>query len=165
MMMLDDVQDVGADTAPRFTGAPYVNDWLRNRLMTYEWYATEFFPRTQVPLWAAITTGGRYGTDYIRQGAWNLFMRGRRSLSTDSNNTADEALDATGVQLAQQMLQLFVREQNRSMRFCWHDHRNGFRSTSETFRATRTRAIRLLRRTMCLWRTGRWCARGISRRL
>jgi len=124
MMMLDDVQDVGSDTAPRFTGAPYVNDWLRNRLTTYEWYATEFFPRTQVPLWAAITTGGRYGTDYIRQGAWHLFMRGRRSLSTNFLNTADEPLDATGVSLAQQMLQLFVREQNRSMRFCWHDHRN-----------------------------------------
>jgi hypothetical protein len=121
MMMLDDVQDVGFDTAPRFTGAPYVNDWLRNRLMTYEWYATEFFPRTQVPLWAAITTGGRYGTDYIRWGAWNLFMRGRRAFSTSSD---DEPLDATGVSLAQQMLQLFVREQNRSMRFCWHDHRN-----------------------------------------
>jgi len=124
MMMLDDVQDIGVDTAPRFTGAPYVNDWLRNRLMTYEWYATEFFPRTQVPLWAAITTGGRYGTDYIRQGAWHLFMRGRRALSTNFLNTADEPLDATGVSLAQQMLQLFVREQNRSMRFCWHDHRN-----------------------------------------
>jgi hypothetical protein len=124
MMMLDDVQDVGSDAAPRFTNAPYVNDWLRNRLMTYEWYATEFFPRTQVPLWAGITTGGRDGTDYIRQGAWHLFMRGRRSLSTDFNNTADEPLDATGVSLAQQMLQLFVREQNRSMRFCWHDHRN-----------------------------------------
>jgi hypothetical protein len=124
MMMLDNVQDIGVDTAPRFTGAPYVNNWLHNRLMTYEWYATEFFPRTQVPLWAAITTGGRYGTDYIRQGAWHLFMRGRRSLSTSYNNTADEALDATGVSLAQQMLQLFVREQNRSMRFCWHDRRN-----------------------------------------
>jgi hypothetical protein len=34
-----------------------------------------------------------------------------------------------------------------------------------TFRATRTRAIRSLRRTMCLWRMGGWCARGISRRL
>jgi hypothetical protein len=136
MMMLDDVQDVGSDTAPRFTGAPYVNDWLRNRLMTYEWYATEFFPRTQVPLWAAITTGGRYGTDYIRQGAWNLFMRGRRSLSTNADNTADEALDATGAQLAQQMLQLFVREQNRSMRFCWHDHRNGLRTARSLSRHT-----------------------------
>jgi hypothetical protein len=136
MMMLDDVQDVGSDTAPRFTGAPYTNDWLRNRLMTYEWYATEFFPRTQVPLWAAITTGGRYGTDYIRQGAWNLFMRGRRSLSTDLNNTADEALDATGVSLAQQMLQLFVREQNRSMRFSWHDHRVMFRQTRNLSRHT-----------------------------
>jgi hypothetical protein len=136
MMMLDDVQDVGADTAPRFTGAPYANDWVRNRLMTFEWYATEFFPRTQVPLWAAITTGGRYGTDYIRQGAWNLFMRGRRALSTDFNNTADEALDATGVSLAQQMLQLFVREQNRSMRFCWHDHRVMFRQTRNLSRHT-----------------------------
>jgi hypothetical protein len=136
MMMLDDVQDVGADTAPRFTGAPYANDWVRNRLMTYEWYATEFFPRTQVPLWAAITTGGRYGTDYIRQGAWNLFMRGRRALSTDLNNTADEALDATGVSLAQQMLQLFVREQNRSMRFSWHDHRVMFRQTRNLSRHT-----------------------------
>jgi hypothetical protein len=136
MMMLDDVQDIGVDTAPRFTGAPYVNDWLRNRLMTYEWYATEFFPRTQVPLWAAITTGGRYGTDYIRHGAWNLFMRGRRALSTDSNNTADEALDATGVSLAQQMLQLFVREQNRSMRFCWHDHRNLLRTARSLSRHT-----------------------------
>jgi hypothetical protein len=136
MMMLDDVQDVGSDTAPRFTGAPYVNDWLRNRLMTYEWYATEFFPRTQVPLWAAITTGGRYGTDYIRQGAWNLFMRGRRSLSTNADNTADEALDATGAQLAQQMLQLFVREQNRSMRFCWHDHRNLLRTVRSLSRHT-----------------------------
>jgi hypothetical protein len=136
MMMVDDVQDIGVDTAPRFTGAPYVNDWLRSRLMTYEWYATEFFPRTQVPLWAAITTGGRYGTDYIRQGAWNLFMRGRRATSTDFNNTADEPLDATGVSLAQQMLQLFVREQNRSMRFCWHDHRNGFRGTRNLSRHT-----------------------------
>jgi hypothetical protein len=136
MMMLDDVQDVGVDTAPRFTGAPYVNDWLRNRLMTYEWYATEFFPRTQVPLWAALTTGGRYGTDYIRQGAWHLFMRGRRSLSTDYNNTADEALDATGVSLAQQMLQLFQREQNRSMRFCWHDHRVPLRSARNLSRHT-----------------------------
>jgi hypothetical protein len=136
MMMLDDVQDVGSDTAPRFTGAPYVNDWLRNRLMTYEWYATEFFPRTQVPLWAAIATGGRYGTDYIRQGAWHLFMRGRRSRSTDYNNTADEPLDATGVSLAQQMLQLFVREQNRSMRFCWHDHRVMFRQTRNLSRHT-----------------------------
>jgi|YNPMSStandDraft_2_1061718.scaffolds.fasta_scaffold09977_2 hypothetical protein len=136
MMMLDDVQDIGSDTAPRFTGAPYVNDWLRNRLTTYEWYAKEFFPRTQVPLWAAITTGGRYGTDYIRQGAWNLFMRGRRSLSTNYDNTADEALDATGVQLAQQMLQLFVREQNRSMRFCWHDHRIMFNQTRNLSRHT-----------------------------
>jgi hypothetical protein len=136
MMMLDDVQDVGSDTAPRFTGAPYVNDWLRNRLMTYEWYATEFFPRTQVPLWAALTTGGRYGTDYIRQGAWHLFMRGRRSLSTSFDNTADEPLDATGVSLAQQMLQLFVREQNRSMRFCWHDHRIVFSSAGALSRHT-----------------------------
>jgi hypothetical protein len=136
MMMLDDLQDVGSDTAPRFTGAPYVNDWLRNRLMTYEWYATEFFPRTQVPLWAAITTGGRYGTDYIRQGAWHLFMRGRRSLSTSYGDTADEPLDATGVQLAQQMLQLFVREQNRSMRFCWHDHRNMFTAVRSLSRHT-----------------------------
>jgi hypothetical protein len=136
MMMLDDVQDIGVDTAPRFAGAPYVNDWLRNRLMTYEWYATEFFPRTQVPLWAAITTGGRYGTDYIRQGAWNLFMRGRRALSTNYNNTADEPLDATGVSLAQQMLQLFVREQNRSMRFCWHDHRNLFTPVRDLSRHT-----------------------------
>jgi len=136
MMMLDDVQDIGVDTAPRFTDAPYVNDWLRNRLMTYEWYATEFFPRTQVPLWAALTTGGRYGTDYIRQGAWNLFMRGRRALSTDLNNTADEPLDATGVSLAQQMLQLFQREQNRSMRFCWHDHRIMFRQTRSFSRHT-----------------------------
>ena len=136
MMMLDDVQDIGSDTAPRFTGAPYVNDWLRNRLATYEWYATEFFPRTQIPLWAAITTGGRYGTDYIRQGAWHLFMRGRRAVSTDYNSTADEALDATGVQLAQQMLQLFVREQNRSMRFCWHDHRVMFRQERDLSRHT-----------------------------
>jgi hypothetical protein len=136
MMTLDNVQDIGVDTAPRFAGAPYVNDWLRNRLMTYEWYATEFFPRTQVPLWAAITTGGRYGTDYIRQGAWHLFMRGRRSLSTDYNNTADEALDATGVQLAQQMRQLFVREQNRSMRFCWHDRRNSLASVRNLSRHT-----------------------------
>jgi hypothetical protein len=136
MMMLDDVQDIGVDTAPRFTGAPYANDWVRNRLMTYEWYATEFFPRTQVPLWAALTTGGRDGTDYIRQGAWNLFMRGRRALSTDLNNTADEPLDATGVSLAQQMLQLFVREQNRSMRFCWHDHRNLLRTARSLSRHT-----------------------------
>jgi hypothetical protein len=136
MMMLDDLQSIGVDTAPRFTGAPYVNDWLRNRLMTYEWYAMEFFPRTQVPLWAAITTGGRYGTDYIRWGAWNLFMRGRRQISTDYNNPVDEALDATGVQLAQQMLQLFVREQNRSMRFCWHDHRVTFRSPRSLSRHT-----------------------------
>jgi len=136
MMMLEDVQDIGSDTAPRFPGAPYVNDWLRNRLMTYEWYATEFFPRTQIPLWAAITTGGRYGTDYIRQGAWHLFMRGRRATSTDFNNTADEALDATGVSLAQQMRQLFVREQNRSMRFCWHDHRVMFRQTRTLSRHT-----------------------------
>jgi hypothetical protein len=136
MMMLDDVQDIGVDTAPRFAGAPYVNDWLRNRLMTYEWYATEFFPRTQVPLWAAITTGGRYGTDYIRQAAWNLFMRGRRALSTNYNNTADEPLDATGVSLAQQMLRLFVREQNRSMRFSWHDHRVMFRQTRSLSRHT-----------------------------
>jgi len=136
MMMLDDVQDIGVDTAPRFTGAPYVNDWLRNRLTTYEWYATEFFPRTQVPLWAAITTGGRYGTDYIRQGAWHLFMRGRRALSTSFSNTDDEALDATGVSLAQQMLQLFVREQNRSMRFCWHDHRILFTTVRSLSRHT-----------------------------
>jgi hypothetical protein len=136
MMMLDDVQDVGFDTAPRFTDAPYVNDWLRNRLMTYEWYATEFFPRTQVPLWAAITTGGRYGADYIRWGAWNLFMRGRRQVSTSSDNPTEESLDATGVSLAQQMLQLFVREQNRSMRFCWHDHRNLFRAARSLSRHT-----------------------------
>ena len=136
MMMLDDVQDIGVDTAPRFTGAPYVNDWLRSRLYTYEWYATEFFARTEIPLWAAITTGGRYGTDYIRQGAWNLFMRGRRALSTDPYNTADEALDATGAALAQQMRQLFVREQNRSMRFCWHDHRSSLRTAGSISRHT-----------------------------
>jgi hypothetical protein len=136
MMMLDDVQDIGMDTAPRFAGAPYVNDWLRSRLYTYEWYATEFFARTEIPLWAALTTGGRYGTDYIRWGAWNLFMRGRRQFSTSSDNPTEEALDATGVQLAQQMLQLFVREQNRSMRFCWHDHRVMFRSPRSLSRHT-----------------------------
>ena len=136
MMMLDDVQDIGVDTAPRFPDAPYVNDWLRNRLETYRWYADEFFARTEIPLWAAITTGGRYGSDYIRQGAWNLFMRGRRSLSTNYGNTADEPLDATGVSLAQQMLQLFVREQNRSMRFCWHDHRVMFAQTRSFSRHT-----------------------------
>jgi len=136
MMMLDDVQDIGADTAPRFTGAPYVNDWLRSRLYTYEWYATEFFTRTEIPLWAAITTGGRDGSDYIRQGAWHLFMRGRRATTDNYNSTADEALDATGVQLAQQMLQLFQREQHRSMRFCFHDHRTMFRQVRTATRHT-----------------------------
>lgn len=136
MMMLDDVQDIGVDTAPRFAGAPYVNDWLRSRLYTYEWYATEFFARTEIPLWAALTTGGRYGTNYIRQGAWNLFMRGRRATTDNYSNPADEALDATGVQLAQQMLQLFQREQNRSMRFCFHDHRNLYRNPATAARHT-----------------------------
>jgi len=136
MMVMDDVQDIGVDTAPRFAGAPYVNDWLRNRLETYRWYATEFFARTEIPLWAAITTGGRYGTDYIRQGAWHLFMRGRRATTDNYGSTADEALDATGVQLAQQMLQLFQREQNRSMRFCFHDHRCSVLSSRVTARHT-----------------------------
>jgi hypothetical protein len=138
MMMLDDVQDVGMDNAPRFTGAPYVNDWLRNRLMTYEWYATEFFPRTQVPLWAALTTGGRYGhgSDILIWSAWHLFMRGRRAFLTSSGTTADEPLDATGVSLARQMLQLFVREQNRSMRFSWHDHRILFNEVRSLSRHT-----------------------------
>lgn len=136
MMMLDDLQDIGVDTAPRFAGAPYVNDWLRSRLYTYEWYATEFFARTEIPLWAALTTGGRYGANYIRQGAWNLFMRGRRATTPDYGNPADEALDATGAQLAQQMLQLFQREQNRSMRFCFHDHRNLYRNPATAARHT-----------------------------
>lgn len=136
MMMLDDVQDIGVDTAPRFTGAPYVDDWLRSRLETYRWYANEFFARTEIPLWAAITTGGRYGSDYIRQGAWHLFMRGRRATTANNNNTADEPLSTEGVQLAQQMLQLFQREQNRSMRLCFHDHRRPFRGNSMVARHT-----------------------------
>jgi hypothetical protein len=69
---------------------------------------------------------GRVESVYARQAA----------LSTSYNNTTDEALDATGAALAEQLLRLFQREQNRSMRFCWHDHRNLLASVRDLSRHT-----------------------------
>lgn len=115
LLQMDDLQQIGGPLTPRFSGAPFVNDWLRALVATYEWYANEFFPRTEIPLWAALTTGGRYGLYY---GAWTLLVDKRRMLQGGGT----EPLDSTGSALADQMLRLFQREQNRSMRFCFHDH-------------------------------------------
>jgi len=115
LLQLDDFQQIGGPLTPRFPGAPFVNDWLRTHLATYEWYANEFFPRTEIPLWAALTTGGRYGLYY---GAWRLLIDKRRMLQGGGT----EPLDSTGAALADQLLRLFQREQGRSMRICFHDH-------------------------------------------
>jgi len=126
LLQMDDFQQIGGPLTPRFPGAPFVNDWLRALLATYEWYANEFFPRTEIPLWAALTTGGRYGLFY---GAWTLLVDKRRMLQDGGT----EPLDSTGAALAEQLLRLFQREQNRSMRICLHDHDRYLGSTgSET---------------------------------
>jgi len=127
LLQMDDLQQIGGPLTPRFPGAPFVNDWLRALLATYEWYANEFFPRTEIPLWAALTTGGRYGLYY---GAWTLLVDKRRMLQ--GGNT--EPLDSTGAALAEQLLRLFQREQNRSMRLCFHDHDRLLGSPGSTMR-------------------------------
>jgi hypothetical protein len=127
LLQVDDLQHIGGPLTPRFPGAPFVNDWLRALLATYEWYANEFFPRTEIPLWAALTTGGRYGLYY---GAWTLLVDKRRMLQGGGT----EPLDSTGAALAEQLLRLFQREQNRSMRICFHDHDRLLRTTGSTTR-------------------------------
>jgi hypothetical protein len=127
LLQMDDFQQIGGSLTPRFPGAPFVNDWLRALLATYEWYANEFFPRTEIPLWAALTTGGRYGLYY---GAWTLLVDKRRMLQGGGT----EPLDSTGAALADQLLRLFQREQNRSMRICFHDHDRLLSQTASTTR-------------------------------
>jgi hypothetical protein len=127
LLQMDDFQEIGGPLTPRFSGAPFVNDWLRALLTTYEWYANEFFPRTEIPLWAALTTGGRYR---IHNSAWRLLIDKRRRLQGGGT----EPLDSTGAALAEQLLRLFQREQNRSMRICFHDHGRTLNSTGSTTR-------------------------------